>query len=229
MKVVLVGGEGSIGSHISKGLAHKKDLDVVVFDKKNSSNHDIFKKKQLVHILRGAKAVVHLVAIPHQLEGTPWKDYAHLNVMGTSAVLAAAKVAGVRRFIYISTGAVYGLDGGFVEPETYPIQIDDLGNWDGLNFYARSKVLAEEEVTKSRGFEKVILRVNWPGGCPNEQMLEAHKGFEVSWELLSEIVYASLTKPLAKKNNIFNAVNTFSRDGNPPLVEVNNRLEVLGV
>jgi nucleoside-diphosphate-sugar epimerase len=81
----------------------------------------------------GASAVLHLAAQTHARRE---RDYRAINVDGTAHMLQAAQVAGVERFVHVSTRAV-SPDGGA---------------------YSRSKLEAEELV-RSAPLEDVIVRL----------------------------------------------------------------------
>jgi nucleoside-diphosphate-sugar epimerase len=97
----------------------------------------------------GCRAVVHVAAwtgtagVPHDLA---WRT----NVEGTANTLTAAKAAGVERFIYVSSVAVYGLNRAPLIDETMPTP--PVGQ-----LYPDSKIAAEAEVRDS-GLPYVIIR-----------------------------------------------------------------------
>lgn len=180
-KVLITGSEGFIGSLLCDKL-RDEGYEVIPYDVKLGD--DIFDFAKLNNALHGVDTVIHLAAYPHRhsvyLE---WglKDPAHvdkekeflefcrLNVNGTKVVYDAAFNAGVRRFIYASSGAVYGIEDGISIPHT-PIRICDVPSvYDGrLHAYARSKLLAEKYlIEKATGClwkiapQMVILRINW--------------------------------------------------------------------
>jgi UDP-glucose 4-epimerase len=75
------------------------------------------------------------------------------NILGTSVVLQCAREAGVKRVVYSSTSASYGLKNNPPLKETMPM--------DCLNPYSVSKVAGEEMCkmySKLYGMETVILR-----------------------------------------------------------------------
>ena len=75
-----------------------------------------------------------------------------MNVEGTATLLAAALEARVRRVVFISTTAVYGI------PETHPI--DESAPLHGVGHYGRSKIEAEEVLREfeRRGLAAVVIR-----------------------------------------------------------------------
>ena len=64
------------------------------------------------------------------------------DVEGTRILLESAKAQDVKRFIHISSTAVYGI------PDHHPLKEDD--KLDGVGPYGKAKILAEEECLKFR-------------------------------------------------------------------------------
>ncbi len=101
-------------------------------------------------LVAGADVVVHAAAaLPIQAAANAIRS---VNVDGTATVLAAALEAGVRRAIFISSTAVYGV------PERHPIREDDP--LVGVGAYGGSKIEAEAvcRAFELRGLETVIVR-----------------------------------------------------------------------
>lgn len=115
---------------------------------------DLRDPPSLVRAVAGADAVVHAAA---HLGGGPRSTHARVTVAGTAAVLAAARAAGVRRVVHLSTVAVHGwqppgtLVGPEDAPEPQPERRDD---------YAWAKIHAERWVWLHRqhGLDAAVLR-----------------------------------------------------------------------
>ncbi|MBI5481813.1 MAG: NAD-dependent epimerase/dehydratase family protein [Deltaproteobacteria bacterium] len=103
----------------------------------------------------GCDAVCHLAAKVG--DWGPDVEYRRVNVAGTATLLGAAREAGARRFLLVSSVSVHHYRGLRDADETAPR--------DGhLNAYVRSKVAAEEVVrAEAREIEWVIVR---PGVFP---------------------------------------------------------------
>ncbi len=97
----------------------------------------------------GCSAVIHAAAWTGGAELDAQAGY-HVNVDGTANVLAAAMTAGVSRFIYISSVAVYGRNQSPLVDETAPTPRVGQG-------YPDSKIVAEALVCES-GLPYVIVR-----------------------------------------------------------------------
>jgi len=104
-----------------------------------------------------AKALEGCAAVVHAGIGTSWRESERIatTVQGTKNIVEAALRAGVKRFVHVSTLAVYGerVDGTITE-ET---PVNPKKGWD----YAESKHAAEQIVLEAaaKGLPAVILRV----------------------------------------------------------------------
>lgn len=119
-KVVVTGGAGFIGSHLSVKLV-EAGHDVHVVDNLSSGSRakvhpraslhiaDVCDREALPPIISGAQTVYHLAAlssVAHSIED-PVSVFA-ANVIGTLTVFNCARQAGVGRVVYSSSSAVYG-------------------------------------------------------------------------------------------------------------------------
>lgn len=101
-------------------------------------------------LVAGAEILVHAAAaLPIQASR---ESIFGVNVAGTATVLAAALEAGVRRVVFLSSTAVYGV------PERHPI--DESDPLVGVGWYGKSKIEAESLCREfgSRGLDFVIIR-----------------------------------------------------------------------
>lgn len=147
MKVFVTGSEGRIGSATCELLD-----DAVRFDR--SLGDELF-ESNLVDLMKGCDAVVHLAAYPHPKRSLELKDYLHNNVMGTYLVASSAAIAGVEKFIYASSTSYYGFERdmpGVVVPavETQApatSYLRSVGTGESDLSYSISKVMAEQIVS----------------------------------------------------------------------------------
>jgi len=128
MKALVTGGAGFIGSQLIKTwLQIDPKISIINFDKLTYSgdlkrleelrgnkryhfiNGDICDAKAVAKAMAGCSVVVHLAAETHVdrsiLDG---KRFFESNVEGTRVVLEEARVAGIERFVHVSTDEVYG-------------------------------------------------------------------------------------------------------------------------
>ncbi len=137
------GGAGFLGLHLARRLladGHDvRTLDVVplhdaVLERTvEELRGDIRDRESVRELVDGADVVVHAAAaLPIQASRESIRS---VNVGGTENVLRAAGDAGVRRVVFISSTAVYGV------PEKHPIEEDDP--LVGVGWYGESKIDAE--------------------------------------------------------------------------------------
>ncbi len=166
MKVLVVGGAGYIGSHVSRELLDRGH-EVTVYDNLSFGQRvnlfpeagfveaDILDPEALARCLAGGyRAIVHLAAFKAAGESmTSPEKYAANNIGGTIQVLNAASAAGVKHVVFSSSAAVYG------EPHYLPIDEDHPLNPE--NFYGFTKLEIERILgwyDKLRGMRFAALR-----------------------------------------------------------------------
>ncbi len=148
MKVLVTGGAGYIGSVVAAELVGAGH-ETVVFDSLEKGHRaavpgqarlvvgDISDRAALADLLReGFDAVLHFAAYIEAGESMESPErYLLNNTAGSLALLGAALAAGVQRFVFSSTAAVYG------NPQRIPIGEDDP--LEPTNPYGESKLLVE--------------------------------------------------------------------------------------
>ena len=150
MRTIVTGGCGFIGSHLVDELI-KRGHQVMVIDNESSDAHDTFHYNhdaeyiwydianyhQIEHLFKDVDYVFHLAA---EARIQPSIDNPTLavktNVAGTCNVLQACRHHGVKRVMYSSTSAAYGLVNDSPLTETMPR--------DCLNPYSVSKCAGED-------------------------------------------------------------------------------------
>lgn len=101
--------------------------------------------------VEGADTVIHAAAL-----SSPWgrrEDFFRINVQGTETLLNASRVAGVRRFVHVSSSSVV-----FEARDRLNVAENAAVAHRFLNPYPESKALAEKVVRAATGIETVILR-----------------------------------------------------------------------
>ena len=184
IKTVLVaGGAGYIGSHACKALSRAGYLPVTYDNLVYGHEHavkwgpfeagDILDRARLDDVMRRHKpaAIMHFAAFTYVGESVsdPGKYYRN-NVVGSLALLEAARDHGVSRFVFSSTAAVYGI------PDIVPIREDAPKK--PVNPYGASKLAVErmlEDFDAAHALRSVTLRYfNAAGADPDHETGECH-------------------------------------------------------
>lgn len=152
MRCMVTGGAGFIGSHLVKRLLDEGHT-VICVDNESSEGHESFKwddravnincdiNDLTVQDFERVEVVFHMAAEVsiQRCISDPAKTF-NTNVTGTFNLLDCAKKAGVQKFIFSSTSAIYGNGShgvyGAEQNETAPV--------DCMNIYATSKLMCEQ-------------------------------------------------------------------------------------
>lgn len=129
-KVVVTGGAGFIGSHLTDALL-TQGWDVHVLDNLSGGKRENVHPKAVFHtadvrelevikpIMKGATYIFHLAALPRVQFSIAHPEETHeVNVTGTVNVLIAAQEGGVKRVIYSASSSAYG------DQKTLPLSED---------------------------------------------------------------------------------------------------------
>jgi UDP-glucose-4-epimerase GalE len=181
--VMLVGGAGYIGSHTAKFLSGKGILPVVYDDLSRGHRHavqwgpfergDIFDRKALLDafVRYRPDAVMHFAALAYVGESVsdPARYYRN-NVAGSLALLEAMREAGIKRLVFSSSCATYGV------PAAQPITENCVQA--PVNPYGHTKLVVErmlDAFDRAYGFPYVCLRYfNAAGADPAGDIGEEH-------------------------------------------------------
>ncbi len=183
MAILIAGGAGYIGSHVSK-LMNKRGYDVIVYDSLVHGYREFAKWGEFVLGSTGdpdqldilfthykIDAVMHFCAFIEVGESVtdPEKYYVN-NLKYTINLLEAMNRFKVNKIIFSSTAAVYGM------PEKIPIEEDDRKI--PINPYGRTKWMIEnilEDYSEAYGIQSIRFRYfNAAGADPDKEIGEAH-------------------------------------------------------
>lgn len=149
-KITIIGGSGFIGTELIQKL--KNVHSVINLDKSTGKSHmeitliaDVRNEESLRNAMPADTDIVVLLAAEHKDDVSPISLYYDVNVTGTENVLRVMDEKGIKRIIFTSSVAIYGLDKN--EPdETHPE--------DPFNHYGKSKWQAEEVLREWFGRDK---------------------------------------------------------------------------
>jgi UDP-glucose 4-epimerase len=183
MKVLVCGGAGYIGSHVTKALLGE-GFDVVIFDNFSSGKEqlvrggkvvrgDLEDKVQIGRVFQDHRfeAVLHFASLIQVGESflNPQRYYTH-NLSTSLNLFEAMLQAGVQKVIFSSSAAVYGIPQETPITETHPLK--------PINPYGHTKLFVErilEDYDKAYGLKHISLRYfNAAGADPDGRLGEMH-------------------------------------------------------
>ena len=149
MRFLITGGAGFLGINLIRYLYNKDhqvvSLDIADFEYPDMTGKirvikgDIRNKEDVKNAIKDIDIVVHTAAaLP--LYNT--EDIFSTDIEGTRNLLEAAKANNIKRFIHISSTAVYGI------PDHHPLYEDD--KLDGVGPYGKAKIFAEHACLEYR-------------------------------------------------------------------------------
>ncbi len=149
MKFLVTGGSGFFGINMIRYLhTHGHEIvsmDIVKFDYPDMNGKiaevqgDIRDKDAVARAMKDVDIVIHSAAALPLYKA---EEIFTTDIDGTRNLLEAADKFGVKRFIHISSTAVYGI------PDHHPIFEED--KLEGVGHYGKAKIKAEQECVKYR-------------------------------------------------------------------------------
>ena len=149
MNILITGGLGQVGSYLTEELSQDGHNRVTVLDNFSSNikdfvvpqdvtvvESDILDKELVDELVSKSDVIIHTaaqVSVVNSIEN-PIYD-AEINVFGTLNLLDAARKCDIKKFIYISSAAVYG------NPQYLPI--DEKHPTNSMSPYGLSKLTGE--------------------------------------------------------------------------------------
>lgn len=161
-RILITGGSGYIGGHTIPFLKSER-YEVDNYDIANDPKDDIFDEERLTERMKGKDIVYHLAAIPHPHKGNE-VDYRRINYEGSILVFKCAEKAGIEKFIFASSGCVYGFWGDHAKPDRLPISEDNYkpSLEEGQTLYGYFKLAFEkylEKESEEAGIRSIALRI----------------------------------------------------------------------
>lgn len=114
---------------------------------------DFTRRESCARYFQGVDYVIHAGAL--STVWGEWEDFYRTNVLGTELVAALCRENGVKRLVYLSSPSIYT-----GKEDQYHIREDQAPEQNNLNYYIKSKLMAEAILRKweKKGLETVILR-----------------------------------------------------------------------
>lgn len=194
MKILVTGANGFIGRALCRHLAFLgHEVLPVVRRVSGIQNEFIISDGQSWHgVLHGCDTVVHLAGLSHAMikNGSNSKDlFKSVNVDKTLDLARQAVVAGVRRFIFMSTVKVNG------ESTNSGDSFNSKSLHDPQDLYAKSKLEAEQGlnlISEKNNLEVTIIRSPMVYG----------PGVKGNFHSLMRVINSGIPLPLAKIDNV---------------------------
>lgn len=173
MNILVTGATGKVGNRLAKRLAQRGDrVRALVRDPARAADlrsaqielvqGDLLDAGSLAAAVRGVDAVVHCAAF---FRGATPEQAHSVNDLGTQHLAHAARAASVKRFVFTSTGLVYGPTGG------HPTGED--GACAPTAAYPLSKLSAERFLFSIEGLDVRVLRLPFVYGDGDPHIAEA--------------------------------------------------------
>ena len=183
MRIVVTGSEGRVGRAIAAELA--REHDVVRLDRVQGASRvhyvgDVGDRALLATAFAGAHAVAHVAALhaPH-VGVVSDAEIERVNVEATRAVISAARAAGVRRIVFTSTTALYGMASQTSGRATW---IDEAVEPRPLTICHRTKLAAERLLREAAddSLQVRILRMSrcFPEAADVTGVYRLHRGID---------------------------------------------------
>jgi len=173
MHILITGATGKVGSRLTRHLAKRRHhVRALVRDPARAAGlsgdrtelvrGDLLDVDSLGAAVRDVDAVVHCAAF---FRGATDEQAHAVNDLGTQHLARAARAAAVKRFVFLSTGLVYGPNGGRLAREE-----DSCAP---LDAYPLSKLAAERFLLALEGFDVRVLRLPFVYGDGDPHIEEA--------------------------------------------------------
>ena len=140
MKILVTGGSGFIGTRLIDNLIEAKH-EVLIYDKVESIKYknltyigDVRDRNTLIEACKGVDIIYNLAA-EHADDVSPKSLYADVNIGGATNIVEAAKINNIKKIIFTSSVAIYGLNKGTPNEST---------SAEPFNEYGRTKYEAEK-------------------------------------------------------------------------------------
>jgi UDP-glucose 4-epimerase len=179
MKILVTGGAGYIGSHVIKALG-REGHDLLVYDNLSTGHEwavlsgklvkgdlaEMLLLNEVMYVFR-PEAVIHFAASIEVEESVrePLKYYNN-NVCNTLNLLEAMKFAKVKKLLYSSSAAVYGI------PDKVPV--DETADLKPINPYGTSKQMVErvlQDMSAAHHCQYIALRYFNVAGADTEGLI----------------------------------------------------------
>ena len=161
--VLVTGATGFLGEYLTKRLTKRYRVLALGRNREKGKRleeqgavfcpGDFTRRESCARYFQGVDYVIHAGAL--STVWGEWEDFYRTNVLGTELVAALCRENGVKRLVYLSSPSIYT-----GKEDQYHIREDQAPEQNNLNYYIKSKLMAEAILRKweKKGLETVILR-----------------------------------------------------------------------
>ena len=214
-KLLFTGGTGFLGKNIRPILDKMYEVTTCGITSEDMVKTNL--AKEVPRLEQHYDVVLHACGKAHVVPKTEKQAFFDVNYTGTVHLCdALEKVGPPKALVFISTVAVYGCESGELITEEHPLE--------GETPYAKSKILAEEYLTKWCGMHNVVLGILRPSllagkdapGNLGTMVNGVKKGFymniaggKVVKSILMAEDIARIMPALVEKGGVYNVCDTF--------------------
>lgn len=162
MKILLTGATGFLGGYIIEELL-EHNYQIIAFGRNEEKGKslekkgviffkgDLRNKNDLFLAAEGVDGIIHAGALS-TLWGK-WESFYDINVLGTENILQICSEQKIKKMVFISSPSIYS------KPQNQlNICEKDSPNENNLNFYIKSKIIAEKKIKEYLKVPTIILR-----------------------------------------------------------------------
>lgn len=162
MKILVTGATGFLGKYIIEELS-EHSYNIVAFGRNEKVGRTLEGKNikffrgdftninDLYEASKNIDIIVHAGALS-SVWGV-WEDFYNTNVVGTENILKICRKRNIKRLVYISSPSIYA-----APKDQLNISENEAPFENNLNFYIKSKILAEKKIKGYSDVPTVILR-----------------------------------------------------------------------
>ena len=164
MKVLLTGATGFLGEYMIQELL-ENNYEVVAFGRNKKKGKYLSENYKNVKFVKGnlenredLEKIIDQIDFVIHAGGLStvwgrWEDFYNANVLGTQNILDFCEKQNVKRLVFVSSPSVYAKKG-----DSLQVKEEEAPTENNLNFYIKSKLMAEKSIKESSYKSWVIIR-----------------------------------------------------------------------